>query len=453
MSRTDEFERDLAAVVSAVEAGLDLPAVLEVACRAVERTLSATRVTAYTLSEDGASLIRAAGDGPARLEPPAGTDPVRRGDRVTLPLVSARRVLGALVADGAAEQDLARARLVAGMSAQAVEASRLWESAGIGAGTLDLLTRLPNHRGFQSVLGRELARAKRTGQSLAVAVVDLQGMGVREQRLGHGEGDRLLRSAAECFARGVRSYDCVCRIGGERFALVLPGIGAGPAATLVGRLASSLDASVSGGVASFPAHAATQAELVGLATAAQRSAREDGGHQVVAYDPQAVEAAAAESRAVYERTARSLEASRGHSATARAVSEYAGYLAGELGMTPDHVDRVRLAAFLYDTTTPAGDRAERARLAARVAANALDEEAAGWLLAPRSALPDAPLEARVIAVADAFVAAGGHASNAGAGRALAELWRRAGDEFDPGCVRALEGLLAAAGAAGDSERA
>ena len=82
---------------------------------------------------------------------------------------------------------------------------------------------------------------------------------------GHAEGDRVLRLAAECFARGVRSYDCVCRLGGDEFALVLPGMSAESAATLVSRLAATFAAqaapgttmTVSGGVASFPQHAGT----------------------------------------------------------------------------------------------------------------------------------------------------------------------------------------------------
>jgi hypothetical protein len=48
----------------------------------------------------------------------------------------------------------------------------------------------------------------------------------------------------------------------------------------------------------------------------------------------------------------------------------------------------------------------------------------------------------VIALAAAFVEAGGHTGSAGAGRALAELWQRR-EEFDQHCMRALESLLAA----------
>src|SRR5207248_3529346 len=150
---------------------------------------------------------------------------------------SARRALGCLIVPvEVGDARLSRGRIVAAVAAQAVEAARLWESAGAGAGTLDLLTGLPNHRGFQTVLTRELARAKRTGHSLAVSVVDIDRLADYNEQKGRAEGDRLLRLAAECFARGVRSYDCVCRLGEDEFALVLPGMSTESAATLVSRL-------------------------------------------------------------------------------------------------------------------------------------------------------------------------------------------------------------------------
>jgi hypothetical protein len=143
-----------------------------------------------------------------------------------------------------------------------------------------------------------------------------------------------------------------------------------------------------------------------------------------------------------ERAMRAVESSRGHSAESRAVSDYAGHIAGLLGLDSDRVDRVRMAAFLYDTTAPGGGAEERARIAGRVAANALDEEAAGWLLARSQPLAENPPETRAMAVAEAFVAAGGQRSDADAGRALADLWPRAGTDLDEACLRALERLLA-----------
>jgi diguanylate cyclase (GGDEF)-like protein len=447
VTESTTFERGLARLIAACEAGRDVPAVLSAACDAVAAALGAATVGAYTATEDGAELSRVSGEGPDTLIA-AGLEPTMSGDRALLPLVSARRSLGCIVASGVRDASgLTQARIASGVAAQAVEASRLWESGKAGAGTLDLLTSLPNHRGFQTVLGRELARAKRTGQSLAVCVVDLDGLAEFNRRHGAAEGDKVLRLAGECLSGGIRSYDCVCRLDEDEFALVLPGMTADLAATLVGRLSDTFGSwsvgdramTLSGGVAAFPEHAATQDDLVSLASGALRRAREFGRGRIVAWTPEVHRDAG--DRDV-ERTMRAIEASRGHSATSRAVSEYAGHVAGTLGLEAERVDRLRLAAFLYDTTAPAGAVAERARTAARVAANTLDDEAAGWLAARSAPIGEAPLEARVLAVAEAFVTAGGHGSSAAAGRALAELWARAGGDLDAGCVGALERLVA-----------
>jgi diguanylate cyclase (GGDEF)-like protein len=451
MADGESFERDLGRLVAACETGVDALGVLAAAAEAVRGALGAGTVSVYTSSEGGGELKRVQGDGPPALEAP-GLEPVIAGSQAVVPLVSARRLLGCVVAHGVTDTaGLARARIAAGVAAQALEAARLWESAGAGAGTLDLLTGLPNHLGFQSVLSRELARAKRTGLSLAVGLVDLDGLAGFNERHGEAEGDRVLRLAAECLASGVRSYDCVCRLDEDEFALVLPGMTAEPAAALVGRLSDTVGdwserdrrMTVSGGIAAFPEHGATVEELVRLAHGALVQARQAGGDQVKAWDG-GQEAPDPAERSL-ERAMRSVEASRGHSTQSRAVSEYAGHIAGGLGLDADRVDRVRLAAFLYDSTMPGGAAAERERVAARVAAQALDEEAAGWLLARSEPFGSAPPEARAIAVAEAFVTAGGTESSAAAGRALAELWRRAGDELDPDCVRELERLVADAG--------
>ena len=434
MPETADFERDLARLVAACETGLNLPGVLAAAADAAGAALGAGSVSSYALSEQRDGLALLAGDGPQRLELP-GLDPVSDDGRTLLPLVSAGRVLGGLLAERVAEPGgLGRARIAAGIAAQAMEASRLWDTVAGESGTLDPLTRLPNHLGFQSVLGRELARAKRTGQSLAVSLVDLDGLAGYTAQHGAAEADRVLRLAAGGLAGGVRSYDCVCRLDESQFALVLPGMTAESAAALVGRLAGGLSldgdpVTISGGVAAFPEHAATNDELVRLASAALGRS---GDARVIAWDGLAEDA---------DDPVRSLEARGARSADSRAVSEYAGHIAGACGLDPDHVDRVRLAASL-DDPADGDEEAERRRLSERVSAGMIDDEAAGWLLARFDPVAEAPLEARVIAVAEAFVAAGGHRSQASAGLALSVLWQQAGERLDAGCVRTLERLLA-----------
>ena len=439
-------------LVEACEAGLDLAGVLDAARRAASAALGGGEVAAYVLAEDGTGLRRVCGPGADEMPVPDVEDATSRGGVWIVPLVSARRIVGCLVAAAPATAAIAPVRLLAGVAAQAVEAARLWEAAASGA-ALDPLTGLPGHRAFDTALASELARARRSGDPVAVGVVEVDDLAARNEAGGHRAGDELLRTAARCFESGVRPYDTVCRLGGDDFGLLLPGMEADAARSLMERLAAAFAAStggatVSAGVAAFPHHGDTQTELKRLVTGALYWARRGGGGRVVAYDADVVEALSAEEHArrlerdTYERTLRALEAARGHSASARAVSDYAGHLAAELGLTPERADRLRLAAFLYDATAPGAAPEERARVAARVAANALDAEAAGWLSAPAGPGIAAPLESRIIAVAAAFVEGGGHASTAGAGRALAELWRRR-DDFDPACVRALEHLLAA----------
>ena len=222
-------------------------------------------------------------------------------------------------------------------------------------------------------------------------------------------------------------------------------MGAEPTATLVSRLAATFASwlpepqrmTVSGGVAAFPEHAGGQDELVALATAALERAQQAGGGRISIYSGQGGEP---------ERTRTGRGRGRGAAGrplrSARAASTYAGLLAGELGLDAERAERLRVAAFLYDTGADDGP-AERERLSARVAAGALDDEAAGWIVARERPPAQRPLETRILVVAEAFVLADGHAAGAAAGRALAELWSRADDEqLDRECVQALERLLA-----------
>jgi diguanylate cyclase (GGDEF)-like protein len=450
--RPDAYEAGLADLIAACESGVDLAGVLDAARRAASAAAGGAEVSAYAIGEDGANLRLAGGSGADELPVPAGPEPRHEDGAWTVPLISARRTVGCLVVRAPASAEVRRVQLVAGIAAQAVEVARLWASVAGGA-SHDPLTGLPGHRSFERVLARELSRAMRTGDPVAVGVVAVDGLAQRAEADGHTAADELLRTAARCFGTGVRPYDTVCRLGADDFGLVLPAMEAEPARALIERLAAAFAASaggatVSAGVAAFPANGDTQTELMRLATGALYWARRGGGGRAVAYDADVVEALSGEEHArrlerdTYERTLRALDAARGHSATARAVSDYAGHLAAELGFPPERADRLRMVAFLYDATAPGAEPRERARVAARVASSALDAEAAGWLESSDDGGADAPLESRVIALAAAFVEAGGHTGSAGAGRALAELWQRR-EEFDQTCMRALESLLAA----------
>jgi diguanylate cyclase (GGDEF)-like protein len=87
--------------------------------------------------------------------------------------------------------------------------------------TTDGLTGVSNRRGFDLALENEWRRAARTGQTLALAMLDVDHFKKYNDRYGHLAGDTCLRTVAELITtHGRRSTDLVARYGGEEFALL-----------------------------------------------------------------------------------------------------------------------------------------------------------------------------------------------------------------------------------------
>jgi diguanylate cyclase (GGDEF)-like protein/putative nucleotidyltransferase with HDIG domain len=89
--------------------------------------------------------------------------------------------------------------------------------------TTDYLTTLPNARSLFLQLDAELSRSKRTQQGLTVLVLDLDGFKQINDRFGHLDGNRVLKSVATGLKAICREYDYVARMGGDEFVLLLPG--------------------------------------------------------------------------------------------------------------------------------------------------------------------------------------------------------------------------------------
>jgi diguanylate cyclase (GGDEF)-like protein len=88
----------------------------------------------------------------------------------------------------------------------------------------DSLTGLFNRHFMQISLERELARAARRKQSLAVFMLDLDQFKKFNDTYGHAAGDMVLKAIADIFLASVRSEDIACRYGGEEFTIILPDI-------------------------------------------------------------------------------------------------------------------------------------------------------------------------------------------------------------------------------------
>lgn len=105
----------------------------------------------------------------------------------------------------------------------------------------DALTGLPNRLLLEDRLSVAVAQAHRSGEILAVLLIDLDRFKVINDTLGHPAGDELLREAAARFIRSVREGDTIARMGGDEFAVLLPNLNSDEVALQISdRIASSL---------------------------------------------------------------------------------------------------------------------------------------------------------------------------------------------------------------------
>jgi diguanylate cyclase (GGDEF)-like protein len=86
----------------------------------------------------------------------------------------------------------------------------------------DALTGLYNRRLFDEYFSKELDRAKRYRQQLAVLILDMHRFKEVNDRFGHLVGDQALQTAATTLRKTLRTSDYAFRIGGDEFALLLP---------------------------------------------------------------------------------------------------------------------------------------------------------------------------------------------------------------------------------------
>lgn len=85
----------------------------------------------------------------------------------------------------------------------------------------DVLIDLPNRRGFLRQLESTIDRVSRYDDDAALLYVDLDGLKMINDTFGHKAGDEALILVAGMLAEGVRKSDCVARIGGDEFGIIL----------------------------------------------------------------------------------------------------------------------------------------------------------------------------------------------------------------------------------------
>ncbi len=161
----------------------------------------------------------------------------------------------------------------------------------------DVLTGLPNRMAFIERAQTLLAKADAAGQTLALLFIDLDHFKRVNDSLGHPAGDVLLQTVAERIIDTLRESDVVSRFGGDEFVLLLAGP-AEPAAVLevAGKLLGAIGAPLqvqgalisvtpSIGVALFPEHGRTPAELIKHADTAMYHAKSGGRARCRFFEP------------------------------------------------------------------------------------------------------------------------------------------------------------------------
>lgn len=203
------------------------------------------------------------------------SDPLR--SMCAAPLEVRGQTLGVLIAlfpsaRGVLPRDIVQLESYATQAAIALNNARLYEAQQELA-TRDPLTGLLNHRQFHEVIEAEIARVKRSGGRLGVAMFDLDRFKAVNDHYGHARGDAVLRGVAEKLSNSARASDSAFRVGGDEFAMILPEATLEQARLVAARAAAAVagsdaETSLSWGVASWPDSAVSKDELIVSADAA-----------------------------------------------------------------------------------------------------------------------------------------------------------------------------------------
>lgn len=161
----------------------------------------------------------------------------------------------------------------------------------------DEFTALYNRRFLDDALEDNFARARLDKKPLSLVMVDLDNFGKLNRMYGEATGDAVILSVIPVFRSVFRESDILSRYGGDEFTFILPDTGPDKAMELCGRAVDEIrkidilekkegsikKVSASMGIASFPDHASTSAELREKTDLALYSAKERGRDNAAVY--------------------------------------------------------------------------------------------------------------------------------------------------------------------------
>ena len=186
------------------------------------------------------------------------------------------------------QQDVLTLHSLADQLALALHNARAYQSA-LDQAITDGLTGLKTHRYFMEALEGEWRRSTRTRRPFSVVMMDLDGFKRVNDRGGHLEGDKVLAAVAALLDARSRQSNVVARYGGDEFALLMPETSAEQAEILAERLRAAVEAdhflhahgvTASFGIATYPDHGPTQAEILRVADSGMYLAKHHSGNCV-----------------------------------------------------------------------------------------------------------------------------------------------------------------------------
>jgi diguanylate cyclase (GGDEF)-like protein len=251
----------------------------------------------HTVFPEWAGLQDRLEDGSEELhaEVQAVADPSRYYDVKVTPLRNRRSISGYLILF----RDISERWLAAEQLRQTNQelSARLKEIESLhrklrAQATRDPLTNLYNRRYLEEALEKELARAERNGNAVSVIMLDADKFKRINDIYGHKAGDLALQTLAKTIQTHIRRSDIACRYGGEEFVIVMPSteteIARGRAeeirrdfqkAELFGP-GTAGKASLSIGIASYPAAGRRGDEVLDAADQAMYAAKIAGGNRI-----------------------------------------------------------------------------------------------------------------------------------------------------------------------------
>jgi len=160
---------------------------------------------------------------------------------------------------------------------------------------IDRLTGLYNYAYFTDALKKEQARAERAGSHFSLMLFDLDFFKHVNDAYGHERGNILLKAVADILRVNARKMDTVARYGGEEFAFIMPDSG-GREMEVAERIRKKVEETefagiaegpiritISGGVCTYPRHAATIEELLDKADKGLYAAKSGGRNRTCSF--------------------------------------------------------------------------------------------------------------------------------------------------------------------------